>query len=251
MKITVLGSGTSHGVPMIGCDCPVCSSSDPKNRRSRASVLIETGNTTLLIDASPDFREQALRARLTSLDAILFTHAHADHVFGLDDIRPLCTHRAIPVYGNRETLAELRETFGYIFRETQRGGGKPRIELREIDDRPVQIQDMSVVPVPLKHGTLNILGFRTNDFAYCTDCSAIPEESYGRLTGLRLLVIDALRYRPHETHFSLEEALQEIEKIRPEKALLTHICHDLDHAALERELPEHVAPAYDGLVIEL
>ncbi len=251
MTVTVLGSGTSHGVPMIGCSCRVCRSSDPRNRRSRASVIVETDGASILIDTSTDFRTQALREGLRAVDAVLYTHAHADHVHGLDDIRPLNRHKPIPLFGSKATLDEIAARFAYIFRTTQRGGGKPRVNLRPVGPAPFSAAGVSVTPIPILHGALPIYGYRIGGFAYLTDCSRIPTESYPLLAGLEVLIIGALRRRAHETHFSLDEALAEIDRIRPARAYLTHICHDLDHGQLLGELPAHVRPLYDGLRISL
>lgn len=248
MKVTFLGTGTSHGIPVIGCTCSVCTSTNPKNKRSRCSVWVEDENTSIVIDTAPDFRQQALRQGIGTLDAILFTHAHADHVHGLDDIRPFSWTQTVPVYGNRATIEEIQVRFQYIFIETQKGGGKPKILLNEIKTS-FQIGTLAVIPVPIFHGKLNILGFRIGSFAYITDCSGIPEESYPLLTDLDVLVIGALRYKAHETHFSVSQALAEIEKIKPRRAYFTHLCHRIEHASLSSELPGHIRPAWDGLTL--
>lgn len=248
MKVTVLGSGTSHGIPVLGCDCAVCTSLDPRNKRTRCSVWVESETTSLIIDTPPDFRMQGLREGLHDVHGIFYTHAHADHLHGLDDIRPFCWTKRIPVYGNLPTIEEIRERFSYIFRETQRGGGKPKIELLHMNG-PVTLGDITVIPVPIKHGKLDVLGFRIGNFAYLTDCSGIPEESYGLLRDLDVLIIGALRYRDHETHFSVSRALVEVEKIRPRQAYFTHLCHRLDHETLDGETPDNVSPAWDGLTL--
>jgi phosphoribosyl 1,2-cyclic phosphate phosphodiesterase len=212
---------------------------------------VETDGTSILVDTSTDFRTQALREGIRSIDAVLYTHPHADHIHGLDDIRPLSRHEPIPLFGSQETLDEIAARFAYIFRATQRGGGKPRVDLRAIGPAPFTAAGVSVTPIPILHGTLPIFGYRIGDFAYLTDCSRIPAESYQLLAGLEVLVIGALRRRPHETHFSLDEALEEIQRIRPARAYLTHICHDLEHSELLGELPSHVRPLYDGLRISI
>ena len=251
LKAILLGSGTSHGIPVVGCGCRVCRSADPRNSRMRASVLVEAGPARILIDAATEFRLQAVRAGLDRLDAVLLTHAHADHIHGLDDIRPLTRERPVPVFANAETLAELAERFSYIFRETQAGGGKPRIMLEKAGRSAFETAGVRVQPVPLRHGRLAILGWRIGGFAYLTDASEIPEDSRGLLEGLDTLVIGALRRRPHPTHFSIDQALAEIARIRPGRAFLTHLCHDLEHAELESELPSGVRPAWDGLELEI
>lgn len=251
MEIVFLGSGTSHGIPTIACACPVCTSENPKNNRTRASVWIRTGGRSLLIDTSTDFRIQAIREKITKLDVILFTHAHADHLHGLDDIRPLCWDKRIPVYGNSPTLSEIRRRFSYIFEDTQRGGGKPKIDLMELGETAEDIGGVRVQPIPIKHGSLDILGFRIGDFAYLTDCSEIPSESYDLLHDLDTLVIGALRDRPHETHFSVSQALAEVEKLRPARTYFTHLCHNLEHEELKSRLPSGVEPAFDGLILKL
>lgn len=255
MRVQFLGSGTSFGVPVIGCGCPVCASPDPRDKRYRASILIESGGTSIAIDAGPEFRLQALRARITRLDALLLTHAHADHVGGLDDVRPLTRDIVLPVYGNEATLAETRERFGYIFRETQAGGGKPRVDLRAVDGAAVSVGELEILPIPVFHGAIPILGWRTGDFAYITDCSALPETSVALLKGVKTLVINGLRREPHSTHFSLGQAIDAARRVGARRTYLTHMNHESTHARLEeycRELGADVGamPAYDGLEIE-
>jgi phosphoribosyl 1,2-cyclic phosphate phosphodiesterase len=251
LSITFLGTGTSNGIPVIGCDCPVCTSGNFKNKRTRSSILLSTDYTNVLIDISPDFRSQALRAEITDIDAVFLTHAHADHLHGLDDIRPLSWGKVIPVYGNEPALAELVVRFDYIFRSTQKGGGKPRVSLHDIENSPVKIGDIRLVPIPIKHGNLDILGYRIGNISYLTDCSFIPEESYRLLAGTEILIIGSLRYNRHPTHFSVSEAVTEIEKIGPRKAYLTHICHEAEHEELLSFLPDSVEPGWDGLKIEV
>ncbi len=252
MRLTFLGTGTSHGIPVVGCGCPVCRSRDPRNGRTRASVLVRTKGVSLLIDTATEFRLQALREGIRSTDAILFTHAHADHLHGLDDIRPLCGSAPIPVYGSSNTLEEIRRRFDYIFHPRRKGGGIPRIDTFAVEGgRPFSAAGVSVTPVPVRHGGLSVFGYRIGGMAYLTDCSEIPESSFPLLEDLDLLVLGALRYRSHETHFSVPEALAAIERISPRRALLTHFCHDIDHGTLKKELPRGVAPSYDGLTVRI
>lgn len=256
MRIRFLGTGTSHGVPVLGCACAVCRSSDPRDARYRSSALIEGGGgEILLIDAGPEFRLQALRAGLTRLDAVLVTHAHADHIHGLDDVRPLTRGKPLPVYASRNDVEEIRRRFSYAFGHGQEGGGKPRLELLTAGG-DISVGTMRVVAIPLTHGERPILGFRAGGFAYLTDCSAVPGSSMRLLDGLDLLVVDALRLRPHPTHFSIGEALDLARALRPGRVLLTHICHDLGHEAIQAHcdaagLPFPAGPAYDGLEVDL
>ncbi|GHU02397.1 MBL fold metallo-hydrolase [Spirochaetia bacterium] len=263
MKITVLGSGTSHGIPVIGCRCKVCTSADSRDERMRAALYIE-GNSgeALVIDTGPDFRRQALRAGIAKLDAVFLTHDHADHLHGLDDVRPLSREEPLPVYGNERTIADLKERFSYIFRETQQGGGKPRIIPREVTG-PVQIGGLCLSPLPVMHGTLEILGWKVQQapdspaLVYLTDTNAIPEATWPLIGRPEILIIDGLRLRPAETHFSIPEALDAAAKTGARRTYLTHICHDLSHAEIEEYCcsyrkehhPEEMVmePAYDGL----
>jgi len=252
MKITFLGTGTSFGVPVIGCRCAVCRSTDPRNKRTRSSLHLSWDGSSLLIDASTDFRFQALAAGLDSLDGILITHPHADHIHGLDDIRIFSREKEIPVYGSQGTLEELRLRFSYIFEKTQEGGGKPRISLNPVvPGVPFRFRNRDFLPVGIKHGELDILGYRWDRTAYLTDCSAVPEASRSLLAGLDLLILGTLRHRPHPTHFSVSESLALIRDLQPRRVLFTHMCHDLEHQELDRELPEHVSPAYDGQILEM
>jgi phosphoribosyl 1,2-cyclic phosphate phosphodiesterase len=272
LRVTFLGTGTSHGVPAIGCGCEVCRSSDPHDRRTRPSILVEledgaarrasddtsrptfrTAVRSILVDTSTDLRAQALAFDLRRIDAILFTHSHADHVMGLDDVRRFneIQRGAIACYADARTCADLRRIFSYAFETPMsKGGGIPRITLFEIAG-PFVCGEVEVVPIPVLHGQRPILGFRIGTFAYLTDCNRIPDSSWPLLAGVRTLVLDALRRRPHSTHFSLGEALEVVERLQPERAYFTHICHDLAHAATCARLPPGVELAYDGLVLDV
>ncbi len=251
-RVTFLGTGTSHGVPMIGCTCGVCTSDDPRDNRMRPSIYIELPDLAVLVDTGTDLRRQALRFRLPRVDAILFTHSHADHVMGLDDVRRYNMLQAgsIPCFADALTTAEIRRTFAYIFEgRTQQGGGVPRLDLFTLAGE-FCLGRTTVIPVPLLHGERQIYGYRIGPFAYLTDCSKIPAEAWPLLDGVNLLVVDALRDKPHPTHFSVAEALAVVERLRPSRAWFTHIAHDLPHEATCARLPEGVDLAYDGLTLE-
>jgi phosphoribosyl 1,2-cyclic phosphate phosphodiesterase len=272
MKVTILGSGTSGGIPVVGCSCPVCCSANPKDTRLRASILIEgSGGETFVIDTGPDFRFQALRAGVKKLDAIFLTHAHADHLHGMDDVRPLSRNKPLPVYGNEQTIAEVRERFSYVFKETQLGGGKPRL-VPEAVDRPLWAGPLLFTPLPVKHGELDILGWyieerpagsggppREGGLLYLTDTSAIPPSTLVLIPRPHTVIIGGLRVRPHATHFTFEEALSAAVEAGGRRVFLTHICHEHDHRAIEeicqkfkeqRKLEEiEMSPAWDGLTL--
>lgn len=252
MRVTMLGSGTSTGVPVIGCTCAVCTSGNPRNRRWRAGLRLAMDRGVALVDTPTDFREQALRFGVDRVDAVLFTHAHADHVFGLDDLRIFNFRQrtAIPCYASTLTLAMLRRYFAYAFEDGQEGGGKPVLELVEVR-QPFEMLGRPVVPVPVWHGELEVFGYRLGEFAYVTDCSRIPEESYRLLAGVRVLILGALRYRPHPTHFSVEEAIAAARRIGAERTILTHLAHDVDHDAPAVAMPAEVELGYDGLSFEV
>jgi phosphoribosyl 1,2-cyclic phosphate phosphodiesterase len=250
-RLTVTGSGTSTGVPVVGCSCVVCRSADPRDRRLRPGLRLDCDGGTIVVDTGPDFREQALRFGIDRVDAVLYTHAHADHVFGLDDLRPynFLQRATIPCYGSPGTLARLRQIFAYVFEESQEGGGKPRIDLRAVEE-PFEVLGERVIPVPVKHGEMEVYGYRVGPFAVVTDVNHISEESYARLAGLELLVLSALRYRPHPTHFSVDEAIAVARRTGARRTVLTHIAHDIEHGALARTLPAEVELGYDGLVVD-
>jgi phosphoribosyl 1,2-cyclic phosphate phosphodiesterase len=251
-RVTFLGTGTSHGVPMIGCACAVCTSDDPRDDRMRPSIYIELPELAVLVDTATDLRRQALRFRLPRVDAILFTHSHADHVMGLDEVRRYnaLQDSTIACYADALTGTEIRRTFAYIFEaRTLRGGGLPQLDLFTVAGE-FCLGRTPVTPVPLLHGRRHILGYRIGPFAYLTDCSQIPEQAWPLLDGVDLLVVDALRDKPHPTHFTVAEALGVVERLRPSRAWFTHIAHDLPHAATCARLPEGVDLAYDGLTLE-
>ena len=253
-KVLVLGTGTSHGVPMIGCECDTCRSTDPRDSRLRASIYIQVDSgPSVLIDTTPDLRTQALTHRLKRVDAIVYTHSHADHVMGLDEVRRfnVLQKSAIPCYGDERTLADLRRIYAYVFTpDAPRGGGIPQIVTARVVGE-FCLGAATFVPVPVLHGSRTILGYRIGSFAYLTDCSAIPDSSWPLLTGVRTLVLDALRERPHPTHLSLQQALAVVERLQPERAFFTHMCHDLPHAATCARLPPSAQLAYDGLTFEI
>jgi len=250
--LTVLGSGTSMGVPTIGCDCAVCHSTDPHDRRTRPSVLVEYGGRAVLIDTTPDFREQAIRENIRRLDAVLYTHTHADHILGIDDLRPLSfLHKPnrLPLYAKPEAAQFIRNMFRYIFDANYKFGGLPLVEMNPIEG-PLELFGSTFEPVTLIHGDADILGFRFGSAAYLTDHSAIPEASLLKLQNLDILFLDALRYKPHPTHSTVETSLRIVERLKPQRAFFTHICHDLPHEATNASLPENVRLSYDGMKLE-
>ena len=253
MKITVLGSGTSTGIPVIGCSCDVCLSDDPHDKRLRSSILIEIDGVNLLIDSGPDLRQQVLQNKIKYIDYVLFTHPHYDHVAGLDELRPftLIKQKPIDIYANSYTLTELKKMFYYIFNTPEQiGGGITDVKLHVIENKPFSIQDIEITPIPVKHGKLDIFGYRIKDFAYITDASYISPESMKLLAGTKYLIINALRYREHPTHFNVSEAIEIVKEIAPNKAYFTHIAHALKHKETNMELPEGIALAYDGMIVD-
>jgi phosphoribosyl 1,2-cyclic phosphate phosphodiesterase len=252
LRLTVLGSGTSMGVPSLGCSCAVCRSSDPHDRRTRPSVLLSFAGRNVVIDTTPDFRFQALRAELDRLDAVLFTHGHADHILGLDDIRPfnLKQKGVVPVYASVETQVILRRTFAYIFDDAPASSTIPGVDLRSIAG-PFDLFGIAIQPIPAIHGSIPVLGFRFGRAAYLTDFSSVPEDSKALLRGLDHLILDALRYTPHPMHSNVEQSLALVAELAPRQAWFTHICHDLPHEETNARLPENVRLAYDGLSFEV
>lgn len=253
MIVKFLGTGTSGGVPMIGCKCDVCHSNDPHNKRFRSSVWIQVNNVSLIIDTGPDFRSQALINNIENVDAVLITHFHRDHVAGLDDIKPFCykNKKPMPIFANDLTVEIIRNEFSYAFSDLKYEG-IPEFITEEIDEHEFYFNNILIQPIPVFHYKLPVFGFRIGNFSYITDAKTIPTESYSLLKDLDVLVINALRRTDHFSHFSLAEALTEIEKINPKKAFLTHIGHQLGkHVDVEQELPKNVHLAYDGLTIEL
>ncbi len=256
-RITILGCGTSTGVPRIFCRCPVCRSKNPKNHRLRASAWIEMNGIHLLIDTSTDLRLQAIRARIPRIDAILYTHPHADHLHGIDEIRSfnIIQNEVIPAYGNAWTCQELRTRFGYIL-DTEKqhpGGGAPRVALHEITphSHPFQVKNLTIQAIPLRHGSQETLAYRIDHVAYVTDCSYVPKQSLDQLQDLSVLVLDCLQLEPHRTHLNLDQALEVVTHVKPRKTVLTHMGHDFDYSVWRKRLPKGVELAYDGMKLKL
>jgi phosphoribosyl 1,2-cyclic phosphate phosphodiesterase len=253
LRVTVLGSGTSVGVPTIGCSCDVCTSSDPRDKRLRPSIWIQYGGRSIIVDTGPDFRYQALRSGIPRVDAILFTHAHADHIMGLDDVRPYNFRQQgpIPIYGSDETLDSIQRCFAYIFAVEPKQSWVPKLEPRLLNGSSFDLFGIDCMPIPVKHGESDVLGFRFGSLAYLTDHSSIPETSMDLLRGLDVLFLDALRHKPHPTHSTVDRSLETVRVLGPGRAFFTHIGHDLRHERTEQLLPPHVRLAYDGLEIEV
>ncbi|MCF6223143.1 MAG: MBL fold metallo-hydrolase [Flavobacteriaceae bacterium] len=253
MKITFLGTGTSQGIPVIGCNDEVCFSSDIKDKRLRSSVLIAWDEYVYVIDCGPDFRQQMLRAKVQHIDGIIFTHYHADHTAGLDDIRPFSQSKGkVPFYAKNDVITNLKERFNYIFTSQNKYLGAPSVKLHTIDNKLFELGGRTIVPIEIQHGKLKILGFRFDKFAYITDAKFISANEKEKLKDIDVLVINALRIDSHPTHLNLQEAIDLIADIKPKKAYLTHISHKLGlHREVSKSLPEHVYLAYDGLKIEI
>jgi phosphoribosyl 1,2-cyclic phosphate phosphodiesterase len=255
MRVTFLGTATSHGIPMIGCDCAVCRSPDPRNHRLRPSLFVQAGHAHLLVDATPDFRTQALRADIRRVDAVLVTHAHADHVLGLDDLRAFTEREArkMPIYGSAESLADIQRVFPYACGEKPRWPGLPSFELHGVGaGETFEIAGQTIRSLPVPHGRMTVFGYLFGrDVAYLTDCNAVPAGVVEQLRGVTLLILDALRHRPHPTHLTVAQAVEVAQAVAPRVTLLTHMCHELDHETTERALPDGVRLAYDGLVTEV
>lgn len=262
MEIVILGSGTSHGVPMIGCDCAVCRSDNPKNKRMRPSILVRNAGGAILVDTTPELRLQALANDVRRVDAVLMTHSHADHIFGMDDLRRFndMTNAEIPVYGDEPTLADIRRIYAYIFKPTQAGGGKPRLTLHPLTPE-LELFGLRIHSFHVLHGSLPVVAYRFDQpagksnpavrAAYVTDVSHIPADVLPRLANLDLLLLDAVRFEPHPTHFGLYQALDIVAQLKPRQTLFTHLSHHFDHDSVNSQLPADVALAYDGQVVTL
>ncbi|MBS1505669.1 MAG: MBL fold metallo-hydrolase [Bacteroidetes bacterium] len=253
MKITFLGTGTSQGVPVIGCRCEVCQSLDFRDKRLRVSVLIQTEHTTLVIDTGPDFRQQMLRERVSRLDGILLTHSHKDHIAGLDDVRAFnfLQEKGMPIFGKPETLEQVRKEFYYAFEE-KKYPGTPELTLHDIDSDVFEVNGIKITPLPVMHMRMPVLGFRIGDFSYITDANFISDDTLKKISGSRILVLNALQREKHLSHFNLHEALEQAKIIGAEQTYFTHVSHKMGlHHAVSKELPESVSFAYDGLAITL
>jgi len=252
MKITFLGTGTSYGVPMVGCECRVCTSENPKNSRTRSSIIITDGEYNILIDAATELRIQCLKNGVKRLDAVLLTHSHADHVLGFDDLRHFnrIQKTNIPVYGSAETVNSIYRMFSYAFREVSSNGSKPKVTLIPIDGT-INLSGKEIIPVDVMHGQEKVTAYRFDKFAYVTDVSQIPQDSVEKLMGLDILIIAALRNRPHEKHLSIEQAISVVSKLKPKQTFFTHIAHDIEHEETDKTLPAGIKLAYDGLSVEV
>jgi phosphoribosyl 1,2-cyclic phosphate phosphodiesterase len=257
MKLTFLGTGTSFGVPQIGCDCAVCRSTDVRDRRTRSGAVLEAGGSTILIDTPPELRLQLITAGVTRLDAVIYTHEHADHINGIDDLRIFSVQRRqpLPLYGPAETMQRLHTSFNYIFDDAVRpyeGTSKPRLELHGVEpDRIIDVAGVKVLPLAFEHGHLRVFGYRFGSLAYITDVKAIADHERRQLQNLDVLVLNALWWRPHPTHMSISEAIETAQALGPRRTYLTHLTHETSHADLEARLPPGILPAYDGLTVDV
>jgi phosphoribosyl 1,2-cyclic phosphate phosphodiesterase len=253
LQVTFLGTGTSMGIPMIGCQCKVCQSKDPRDKRTRTSVWLKINGINIIIDTGIDFRQQALRENISTVDAVLFTHHHVDHIFGLDELRAInfLQKKPVAIYSSDHTYQHLKRVYKYVFDNSCYPSDTPEIDHQLIDEDPFQVFNIEIIPVPLFHGELPVFGFRIGNFSYCTDVSRIPPESYELLQGSDVVVLGALRDRPHPTHFTIEQAVVEAQKIGAKKTYLVHLSHEVGHQELIARLAENVQPAFDGLKINV
>ena len=257
MRLTLLGTGTSMGVPQIGCDCATCRSDDPRDQRTRTAALVSDGRATILIDTPPEIRLQLLRANVAEVDAVLYTHLHADHVHGIDDLRTISLkrHATLPLHGPRETMDHLERSFNYIFDPgvvPVPGTSKPRLETVVLEpDRPVTIAGMDVLPLAFEHGSASVFGYRIGPIAYLTDVKRVPPQARRALAGVEVLVLNALWWREHPTHLSIGEAVETARDIGAKRTFLTHLTHETSHRDLLARLPAGVEPGYDGLMVEI
>ena len=247
LKITILGSGTSTGIPVVGCRCATCLSDHPHNQRTRCSALLSYGKYNILIDTSTDLRQQALREDIRHIDAVFYTHSHADHMHGIDDLRGFNLHskQSIPLYGSEQTLTTIRNSFSYIFDQSEQASYIPRLNLNPID-KPVEIFGLEIVPIAMRHGQMEAFGYRCGPFAYLTDCNVIPPSSLELLDDLEVLILDGLRFTPHPTHFNIPQAVEMAKQIGAKQTLLTHLSHEVDHPVHDQQLPDGINLAYDG-----
>jgi phosphoribosyl 1,2-cyclic phosphate phosphodiesterase len=248
MKVTMLGCATSTGVPIVGCNCSVCVSDNPKNKRTRSSIFIQKNDINILIDSSTDLRLQALNNNITRINAVLYTHSHADHTHGIDDLRTFnfINRMEISCFGNELTVNNIKSNFKYVFDDVPSAGGKPRLIFSTIYKK-FKFESVEIIPIDINHANWIILGYRIGNMAYLTDCSGIPFESVKKLQNLDLLILGSLRYSPHAAHFSVEQAIEVINMLKPKKAVLTHMGHELDYKILKKQLPKNIVPGYDGM----
>lgn len=253
MKITFLGTGTSQGVPIIGCKCRVCDSVNPKDKRLRSSVMIDVNEKRFIIDTGPDFRQQMIRERVDRIDAVIYTHEHRDHVAGLDDLRAFnfIMKKKMDLYANAKTQKAIHEQFGYVFSE-KKYPGIPEVTLHTIEDKPFSILGVELIPILVKHMHLDVLGFRVGNFTYITDANFIPEEEKKKIFGSEVLVLNALRHESHPSHFTLDEAIAQVRELKPKKSYFIHMSHQIGlHEEVEDELPENIHLAFDGMHLNL